>query len=92
MQILRDPSTYATNFLYTYGDIFYFMNSILYLLSCLRDDGWFWFMPVAGEPRPVLLRNPKYILSPTSYGRAQQQRRQQEDEENTLHASQARLA
>ena len=28
VQIIRDPTTYVTNYLYTYGDIVYFMASV----------------------------------------------------------------
>jgi hypothetical protein len=49
LQILAHPSWYGRNELYFWGDVFYAMNGVLYLLAGLRDDGWFWWMPVAGS-------------------------------------------
>lgn len=49
LQILAHPSSYGKNELYFWGDVFYAMNGVLYLLAGLRDDGWFWWMPLAGS-------------------------------------------
>jgi hypothetical protein len=49
IQINVDPSQYGTNFLYTYGDIVYFVGSCYYLFASLRDEGCFWFLPLAGQ-------------------------------------------
>jgi len=43
------------------GDKLYFINSIIYTITALRDDGWFWYMPVAGgwvgeRKREILMR------------------------------------
>lgn len=48
-QILSDVSQYGTNFLYVSGDIIYTVGAIFYLIAALRDDGWLWFMPLAGQ-------------------------------------------
>lgn len=42
IQILRHPEWYLSN------ELFYASNGVLYLLASLRDDGWFFFMPLAG--------------------------------------------
>jgi len=49
IEITLHPEEYATNFLYENGDIVYFVGSVYYLLASMRDDGWFWFMPLAGR-------------------------------------------
>jgi len=49
-QNIHNPNGYATNKLYLLGDAFYGANSLLYLIAGLRDDGWWWFMPLAGGP------------------------------------------
>jgi hypothetical protein len=49
VRILRHPELYSTDFFYYYGDILYFVNSLCYTVAALRDDGWFWFMPLAGQ-------------------------------------------
>jgi len=43
-----DPSSSAYS-LYQYGDIVYFIGSVFYILAALRDDGWFFWMPVGGR-------------------------------------------
>jgi len=48
-QIVRDPSLYGTDMLYSTGDILYACGASCYLAAALRDDGWFWFMPSAGR-------------------------------------------
>ncbi|CAF1258055.1 unnamed protein product [Rotaria magnacalcarata] len=49
IQINVDPLQYGTNYLYTYGDIVYFVGSCYYIFACLRDDNWFWFLPLSGQ-------------------------------------------
>jgi len=36
---------YGTNFLYTYGDFFYFINAVSYLLASMRDNNVFKTVP-----------------------------------------------
>lgn len=48
LQILQHPESYGTCQLYFWADILYAANGWFYLLASLRDDGWFWFMPLAG--------------------------------------------
>ena len=48
-QITQNPAEYATNFLYENGDIVYFVGACYYMFAAMRDDGWFWFMPLAGR-------------------------------------------
>ena len=49
IQILMNPDQYGTNDLYYNGDIIYSIGAIFYLWANLRDDGWLWWMPVAGQ-------------------------------------------
>ncbi|CAF0902079.1 unnamed protein product [Rotaria sp. Silwood1] len=49
IQINIYPEQYGTNFLYTYGDIVYFVGACYYIIAALRDDHWFWFLPFAGQ-------------------------------------------
>jgi len=49
LQILAHPDWYSDNEVYFLGDISYAMNGVLYLLAGLRDDGWFWWMPLMGN-------------------------------------------
>ncbi|CAF3033736.1 unnamed protein product [Rotaria socialis] len=49
IQINVDPLQYGTNTLYTYGDIVYFVGACYYIFACLRDDNWFWFLPLSGQ-------------------------------------------
>jgi hypothetical protein len=49
IQINIDPEQYDTNFLYTYGDIVYFVGACYYLFASLRDENCFWFLPFAGQ-------------------------------------------
>lgn len=39
---------YDTNFVYETGDIYYFINSVIYTIAALRDCGAFWYLPTAG--------------------------------------------
>jgi len=49
IQILTHPEEYGANVLYYKGDIIYFVGAVFYLWANLRDDGWLWWMPVAGQ-------------------------------------------
>ena len=49
IQINLDPTQYGVNMLYTYGDIVYFLGSCYYIFACMRDDHWFWFLPLSGQ-------------------------------------------
>lgn len=51
IQINVDPTQYGCNYLYTYGDIVYFIGSCYYVFATLRDENWFWFLPVQGQYR-----------------------------------------
>jgi hypothetical protein len=49
---------YDTNYIFVTGDIFYFINSLLYTLASLRDCDLFWSLPTAGiwpKYPPILL-------------------------------------
>ncbi len=43
---LRDPPSYASNFLYRQADALYFAGAVFYILAALRDDGWFQSFPL----------------------------------------------
>jgi len=49
IQINMHPEEYDTNSIYTYGDIMYFVGACFYVLAALRDDHWFWFLPMGGQ-------------------------------------------
>lgn len=49
IQINMDPTLYGSYYLYTNGDIVYFVGSCYYIFATMRDDGWFWFMPTGGQ-------------------------------------------
>ena len=49
IQVIVDLKQYETNFIYYYGDIIYSTGAFFYLWANLRDDGWLWWMPVAGQ-------------------------------------------
>jgi hypothetical protein len=49
IQILMHPEDYGENTIYYNGDIIYFVGSVFYLWANLRDDGWLWWIPVAGQ-------------------------------------------
>lgn len=49
IQINVSPEYYETNMLYKFGDIVEFVSACFCIFSSLRDDGWFWFLPVAGQ-------------------------------------------
>jgi len=48
-QVFVDKASFGNNYLYVDGDILYLVNSIFYMLACLRDLGWLWFMPAWGR-------------------------------------------
>jgi hypothetical protein len=41
-------NNYDTNYIFVTGDIFYFINSVLYTIASLRDCDLFWYLPTAG--------------------------------------------
>jgi len=43
------PEEYGTNQIYAYADILGFIGSVYYVFGTLRDDNWFWFLPLAGQ-------------------------------------------
>jgi hypothetical protein len=45
IDISRNSRRYDTSEVYVIADIFYLINSIFYMLSTLRDLGWFWYFP-----------------------------------------------
>ncbi|CAF0844510.1 unnamed protein product [Adineta steineri] len=49
IQINISPEQYGSNYLYTYADILYFISACFYIFAALRDDHWFWFLPMAGQ-------------------------------------------
>ncbi|CAF1307389.1 unnamed protein product [Rotaria sordida] len=49
IQINVKPELYGTYYLFTYGDIVYFVGACYYIFASLRDDHWFWFLPLAGQ-------------------------------------------
>ena len=49
IQILVNPEEYGQNSIYYYGDVIYSAGAFFYLWANLRDDGWLWWLPVAGQ-------------------------------------------
>jgi hypothetical protein len=49
IQLNVSPEHYETNMLYKYGDIVDFVDACFCVFASLRDDDWFWFLPVAGQ-------------------------------------------
>ena len=49
IQINIHPEQYGTNYLYVNADILYFVSACFYIFAALRDDHWFWFLPMAGQ-------------------------------------------
>ncbi|CAF3907685.1 unnamed protein product, partial [Rotaria sordida] len=49
LQMNIHPERYGTNLLYIYADILGFIGSVYYIFAALRDDSWFWFLPLAGQ-------------------------------------------
>ena len=49
IQINLYPDQYGTNLNYVYADILGFIGACYYLFGSLRDEGWFWFLPLAGQ-------------------------------------------
>jgi hypothetical protein len=43
------PEQYGTNQIFIYADILGFIGSIYYIFGTLRDENWFWFLPLAGQ-------------------------------------------
>jgi len=40
---------YNITIIYKYADIVGFIGSCFYIFGTLRDDNWFWFLPLAGQ-------------------------------------------
>lgn len=49
IQIITDVTQYGENTLYYTGDIIYSIGAFFYLWANLRDDGWLWWLPLAGQ-------------------------------------------
>jgi len=49
MKLQQLPVLQTHSLLLLKGDILYFAGSVFYLFASLRDDGWFWFLPLAGS-------------------------------------------
>lgn len=47
--LLVHPEQYGTNYLYTTADVLGFVGACFYVFANLRDDNWFWFLPLAGQ-------------------------------------------
>ncbi|CAF1583144.1 unnamed protein product [Adineta ricciae] len=43
------PEQYGSNQLFAYADILGFIGSVYYICGTLRDENWFWFLPLAGQ-------------------------------------------
>jgi hypothetical protein len=70
IQVNVQPEQYASNMLYAYADVLYLVSAIYYVLTSLRDDHWFWFLPLAGQydvaPGRIQIESNKRI---PSYGK-----------------------
>jgi hypothetical protein len=49
IQMNAHPEQYGINQIFTYGDILGFIGSVYYIFGTLRDENWFWFLPLAGQ-------------------------------------------
>jgi hypothetical protein len=49
IQINVHPEQYGINQLFNYADVLGFIGSIYYIFGTLRDENWFWFLPLAGQ-------------------------------------------
>jgi hypothetical protein len=47
--MLVHPEQYGSNYLYTTADILGFVGACFYVFANLRDDSWFWFLPLSGQ-------------------------------------------
>jgi hypothetical protein len=45
VQIIADPVSYGTNFLYKAADAVFFVGAVLYVVAAMRDNGVFFFLP-----------------------------------------------
>lgn len=43
------PEQYGINQIFATADILGFVGSVFYILGTLRDENWFWFLPLAGQ-------------------------------------------
>ena len=48
-QLLVHPENYEINMLYKVADVIGFVDACFCVFACLRDDDWFWFLPLAGQ-------------------------------------------
>ena len=49
IQINAHPEQYGTNQIFVYADVLGFVGSVYYIFGTLRDENWFWFLPLAGQ-------------------------------------------
>ncbi|CAF1455417.1 unnamed protein product [Didymodactylos carnosus] len=49
IRMVIHPEEYDTNHLYYKGDILFAVGGFFYIMAAMRDDGWLWFMPFAGQ-------------------------------------------
>jgi hypothetical protein len=49
IQINIHPEQYGVNQIYIQADILGFIGSLYYIFGTLRDENWFWFLPLAGQ-------------------------------------------
>lgn len=49
IQMNAYPEQYGVNQIFAYADILGFIGSVYYILGTLRDENWFWFLPLAGQ-------------------------------------------
>ena len=49
IQMNAYPEQYGANLIFTYADILGFIGSVYYIMGTLRDENWFWFLPLAGQ-------------------------------------------
>ena len=45
LRVYLDPSIFLSDTLFKIADTVYLVNALAYLIGCLRDLGWFWFLP-----------------------------------------------
>lgn len=70
IQINVDPEDYGSNYLYVNGDILYLVTACFCIFATLRDDYWFWFLPMSGQyavaPGKISIETEKVL---PSYGK-----------------------
>ncbi|CAF1378348.1 unnamed protein product [Didymodactylos carnosus] len=92
LRVLIYPDEYATNHLYYKGDILFCIGAFYYCLAALRDDGWFWFMSLAGQygiaaglvetQKPIKQGLPQYLVTDLCRNRRQQLKKRTEEDKN----------